>query len=91
MKKGILLIGIERQEQITKHKHTVKQDAELNASGQLINAALTLIKSKGSALPKSWTTAVVLKMKDKSEIERLTIAGALIAAEIDRLQYKKLS
>jgi len=90
MEKGIHLIAVERQEQIKKHGHSIKEDAEQNNKGQLINGALSLLTSRNDLMPKSWTPEAVKKIQKKSEIEKLIIAGAFIAAEIDRLQYKKI-
>lgn len=39
--------------------------------------------------PHGWSNDIWLKMRDKPYKERLIIAGALIAAEIDRLQNLK--
>jgi hypothetical protein len=87
-KTGIELIAQERAEQIEKHGRTVEQDAELNRSGQLMYAAKQLITERviGFNTPNNWDFDIFSKMICKPYKERLIIAAALIAAEIDRLQ-----
>jgi hypothetical protein len=94
MKTGIELIAIERQEQIDKHKRTIEKDVEYNTSFQLGIAARKLLESPGeipfgTTEPNSWDRGIWNKMAFKSYKERLIIAGALIAAEIDRLNQLK--
>ena len=88
---GIELIEQERLEQVTKHKRTVRQDVNLNPNGELRRAAIALMGNEGKsdflAMPHKWNEVVVVKMCNKPYKERLIIAGALIAAEIDRIQH----
>jgi hypothetical protein len=91
---GIELIAEERREQIEKHGITVKYDAEYNTEEQLANAAELLVAADHiitndplDYLPKDWNGKLWMKMWNKPYKERLIIAGALIAAEIDRLQH----
>lgn len=91
MKTGIELIAQERQEQIEKHGRTVDDDAILNDHNQLSYGAVLLLKKDSHSLqrnkrPIGWDKDIWNKMYDKPRKERLIIAGALIAAEIDRLQ-----
>lgn len=93
MKTGIELIAIERQEQIEKHGRTIEQDVELNSGFEkpLTKAASALTVEYGNALaaeamkPRGWDDKIWQKMMGKSYKDRLVIAGALIAAEIDRM------
>lgn len=85
-KTGAELIAIERQEQIEKHGKTIESDMEKNDMGQLKWAAQSLITEMIEDYPSDWDSKVFDKITDKTEVERLVIAGALIAAEIDRLQ-----
>lgn len=95
MKTGIELIAEERQEQIEKHNRTVILDVVRNSNGQLSEAAAMLAYNENNCLdleeialdhcPESWDPVIWKKMVDKSYKDRLIIAGALIAAEIDRL------
>jgi len=96
MKSGIELIADERQEQIRKHGRTVDMDVELNGNEQLSEAACILVRSDAdlegdvfryNSPPQGWDLEVWQKMYNKPYKERLIIAGALIAAEIDRLNY----
>lgn len=90
MKTGIELIIKERKEQIEKHGRTVDLDVLQNARFQLVQAAVQLICFSEplmfkAAAPFGWDKNVYTKMSLKSYKERLIIAGALIAAEIDRI------
>ena len=86
---GIELIAQERQEQIEKHKISTKEDREFNFSRELILGAEALIAHKGEGdytyFPAQWDIEICKKMIEKSYKERLIIAGALIAAELDRI------
>ena len=88
---GIELIAKERQEQIEKHGRTIEYDASQNIDGQLAHAASVLSYPYHYAddiddTPYDWNIDLFKKMRNKPRIEQLVIAGALIAAEIDRLK-----
>lgn len=92
MKTGIELIAQERQEQITKHKRTPQEDVQYNSKYQLMHAAEQLLFSPNQDvhwpsvnIPQDWDYEIFMKMMHKSYKQRLIVAGALIAAEIDRL------
>lgn len=90
MKTGIELIAQERQEQIEKHGRSVELDTVLNGDNQLSYAAVLLLKKDTHSylnrkMPIGWDKDIWDKMFDKPRKERLIIAGALIAAELDRL------
>ena len=87
---GALSIVKERAEQITKHGRTIQKDVEFNTSRQLSNAASILAsydakKAANNKRPHGWGIDIWDKMVNKPYKERLKIAGALLAAEIDRL------
>lgn len=87
---GIELIAKERQEQIVKHGKTVDFDVKFNTD-QLLKAAEILLKPVISPFlqtrrPFGWDRVYWHKLINKPYSERLTISGALIAAEIDRLK-----
>jgi hypothetical protein len=73
-----------------------EKDGEQFNNPQLISAASQLIAQDDDIfrqhyeaaifIPHEWNKEIWLKMMGKSYKERLVIAGALIAAEIDRLQ-----
>lgn len=86
MKTGIELIAEERQEQIEKHGRTITKDVAYNNRGQLADGAIAMINKDSSEFPKEWDRKVTQKMVAKGYKHRLIIAGALIAAEIDRIQ-----
>lgn len=85
---GIELITQERAEQVNKHKRTVEADIINNPRKQLRDGAAALLMADEEFMPKEWDVAIVVKMLDKSYHDRLVVAGALIAAEIDRLNYE---
>jgi hypothetical protein len=92
METGIELITKERKEQVEKHQQTIKRDVDRNAEGQLsVGAGILAQKTipdhiKASLIPKHWDERIWAKMINKPYKDRLIIAGALIAAELDRLQ-----
>lgn len=92
MKTGIELIAQERISQIYKHHRTIDDDVKYNDNEQLAQAAemlLAVSHEEGidpESFPDDWDSDVCQKMISKPYKERLIIAGALIAAEIDRLQ-----
>jgi hypothetical protein len=91
MKTGIELIAKERHEQLNKHGRSVELDVELNNGGQLRHATRRLLEAHpdNSNPPVKWDYQLWEQMCKKPYKERLIIAGALIAAEIDRIQHEK--
>src|SRR3982750_4639101 len=90
-KTGIELIADERKEQIEKHNFDLERDKELNNDEQLAQAAIFVLTQDPLDYPKDWDLwfydAIRLKGDTlEADIKKLAIAGALIAAEIDRLQ-----
>jgi len=82
---GVALIEIERKEQLGKHNISIASDMDLNSEGELINAALFVLSSNIGHYPAIWDGVFAEKIKQKTYKEKLVIAGALIAAEIDRV------
>lgn len=92
MKSGIELIAEERQEQIKKHGWTAEHD-HLHEDGELKFAAMYAIKphptvQTGIKCYSGWDEFTE-RVDNKTEVQRLIVAGALIAAEIDRLNNLK--
>lgn len=87
MKTGAERIAKERQEQINKHGYDSSHDAE-HVDNELIKAALFAINPYQFEPPYEWERRFIDRIINKNKIERLVVAGALIAAEIDRLQSK---
>lgn len=91
---GIELIAKERKEQIEKHGRSIHEDRVHNselpyaltkaASSLTIYPMTTTVVEFGR--PENWNKDIWEKMCKKKYKERLIIAGALIAAEIDRVQ-----
>ena len=88
MKTGIELIAEERAEQLDKHQRTIEDDVEYNPDGQIRDAACELAQDEPifRYFPKMWQGKIMQHAISKSYKDRLVIAGALIAAEIDRIQ-----
>lgn len=90
METGAEQIVKEYGEMRNKHGYTLQQDVQYNKGGQLRQAAVALICDHGSGdisqLPAGWDDPTCRHMIEKSYRDRLVIAGALIAAEIDRVQ-----
>lgn len=94
MKTGIELIAEERQEQIKKHGWNKKHDAA-HVHGELckVAAILAVVGTDAKVVsPDEWESGENIwgleeKLKN-NPIHRLKVAGALIAAEIDRINQK---
>lgn len=94
---GIELIAQEREEQLTKHLRTVTDDVELNNEEQLSKAASILLYNHDNCLdkdgiiedhcPQGWDKEIWSRMVNKTYKDRLIISGALIAAELDRINH----
>lgn len=83
MKSGLKLISDERFEQQTKHQWTAEHDDQ-HELGELKNAALYCLTLDSSYWPDTWEEIWKEKFYNKNDVDRLIVAGALIAAEIDR-------
>jgi hypothetical protein len=87
-KSGDELIAEERMDQVINKGHTILMDIANNGNNELIMMADALIHHKYSMAPDNWDRGVVEHMMGKTYVQRLVIAGALIAAEIDRLNLQ---
>lgn len=100
MKTGVELIAQERDEQINKHGFSIEKDKEFYQEKELLSAALCCLFQDESLFldqdtpahpadywPGNWDDKFLDNISRKNRIEQLQIAGALIAAEIDRLQF----
>lgn len=89
---GLSLISDERREQLQKHGRSIQFDMDANCMGQLAEAAGMLCYPEISELKcddtplVGWDQALWEKMVGKDYQQRLVIAGALIVAELDRLE-----
>lgn len=86
---GATLIAAERARQVTEEGHTPEADAELTGD-QLAWAAWCLLDRAAATNPTEQTPAVWPLPRDRwprddmSPLRLLTLAGAFVAAEIDR-------
>lgn len=93
MKTGIELIAQERKEQIGKHGYTKKSDKQYK-KGELVQAARCCIEKIGRGpgftntefrWPSDWSRHHEDTIRAKSDIGKLTVAGAFYMAENDRI------
>lgn len=90
---GAAMIADEREvKQIMKHGFTGEHAAahpEWYANGQLVEAAMVIASAEIDELyaPERWDHSWFQRLCQKSYVDRLVIAGAFLAAEIDRLKY----
>jgi len=82
--KGIELIAKERKEQIEKHGWDDSHD-DKHTDLSLRNCAIYNLTKDDNFWPSNWDVKYKKKMDAKNYKENLIVAGALIAAEIDRL------
>jgi hypothetical protein len=80
---GFESISRERIEQVTKHRRTLQLDKTYK-SGQLVKAAQFCISLNNNDWPRGWAKDRRDHIKKKSVADRYAIAGAFLAAEIDR-------
>lgn len=99
MQTGIELIAKERQEQIEKHGRTIELDVKYNEGEQLREFSALLLtegltgqfhEADMEYLPEGWNKDLCRKMMLKDYHHRLIIVGAMIAAEIDRINHPNL-
>lgn len=93
---GVELIAQERHEQVVKHHRTISDDVKYNSENQLTCAAAVLLRLDDEfsivdlmaqfGKLKGWDLDILRRMDAKPYKERLITAGALIAAELDRIQ-----
>jgi hypothetical protein len=85
---GAEMIAREREEQIHGCGRTVELDVKINWASQLVDAAIIILQRNRfnkNSRPSNWDEKLWDKMINKSEKQRIVIAGALLAAEYDRL------
>ena len=82
---GVELISLERKKQVEELGRTLEHDIVHNPDGELEQGAYALLADEEDYFPVKWDAEVCKKMVSKSHMDRLIMAGALIAAEIDRL------
>jgi hypothetical protein len=84
MMTGVELIAQERREQVEKHGWTAEHDDQ-HINEELQQAAAMVLTEDDQYWPEDWDTRWQAQIMRKTPKERLVIVGALIAAEIDRL------
>ena len=89
---GLQLIVDERLKQIDKHGFTAEHhfnNPQFYDKGQLIYASrlLSMLQIHLPMTPANWDQQWFNNLTERSHKQRLIIAGALIAAELDRLDF----
>lgn len=94
---GVMQINVERIKQIDKYGFSSKWQAEnpqYYDGGQLIDAAVEIVMVnrdgwgwEQATHPNNWDPVWFRKLCIKSPKDRIRIAAALLAAELDRLDY----
>lgn len=90
MKTGIELIAEERREQLEKHGHDLINDLQYT-NHELTRAACAIAFVSADDMPcnmpaPDWAWTIRERIEN-DRIHCLKVAGALIAAEIDRIQF----
>ena len=85
---GIERITQERLEQKTKHNHSIKKDYEQYPDYELVTLAEAILANEPSKAPDCFNDDFLNKLFSKSYEELLVIAAALIAAQIDVLNFE---
>lgn len=86
--KGIGRIAQERWEQVHKHGWTTQHDSTEHPEGGLLMFALYVLTGSQEYLPATISLSDVSKVREKDLEARIAISGALLAAELDRLDEK---
>jgi hypothetical protein len=94
---GADLIWNERQEHFHKHNRSIDDDIKNNINAELVYAAAVLLLAPyvgddfiHDFYPYKWDKKFLEHvLQNKNRTEQLSVAGALVAAEIDRIQFYK--
>jgi len=84
MKTGIELITEERQKQISKG-YTLEHDRTVNSGSSLEMAAVGTLLGNPGSFPADWGNEAIERLCRHDKADRIRIAAALLAAELDRL------
>lgn len=86
---GVEKITKERLEQKVKHNKTIKNDYQLYPDFELATLAQSLITGNYNDAPDCFPTELIENLFEKCYEDRLVVAGALIAAQIDVLNFEE--
>lgn len=87
---GIEEIIIERINQLDNHKYKVDNDVKVHLKGELRSVAVALILNDSSFYPLSWNEEQYKNWMCEDRVKQLAIAGAFLAAEIDRIKEQSV-
>ena len=86
-KTGGELIVDERDRQVMNHNFTIESDARVYRNGELVNTARAIIDCNAELAPEGYLRTMAIKFIELPAVERLIVAGAFIAAQIDVFNY----
>lgn len=86
---GVELIAAERERQVSQEGWTPEHDDQ-HDKGELASAAMTYLAGEINDRTRLWWPWEMKWFKPRTYLGNLVKAGALIAAEIDRIQRKSL-
>lgn len=94
-KTGVEFISKERRQQIRKHGFTIAKDYKFYSKGELKQAAMFCLEMVDKSpihtpinkWPEGWDDYFRRTIINKEDFEKIIVAGAFCAAEIDRLIY----
>jgi len=86
---GIEKIAQKRLEQKVKHGYSIKSDYEAYPDFELMQAAQAILEGNKDNMPESWDKNSCERLCSKSLEDRLITAGAMLAAQIDILNFKE--
>jgi hypothetical protein len=87
MKNGIEMIKAERERQIEVCGYSLQHDQNYTGE-ELIQFATFLLTLNLQYFPKNWDAKHAAKALQRSEVDNQVIAGAIIAANLDRINGK---
>lgn len=85
---GIEKIAQEREEQKIKHGWSLDIHEKSYRNGELIEAALYCLDPIDRKWPIHWDVEFEVKILNKTEEQRIVVAGAFCAFEVDNIQHK---
>lgn len=84
---GVEKIAQKRLDQKIKHGHSIRSDYESYPDYELMTAAQAILTGDPEMMPDSWDRATSIRLCSKSLEDRLITAGAMLAAQIDVLNF----
>lgn len=84
---GVELIAEARLKQKVKSGHSIKSDYEAYPDFELMDAVKAILNGNPGEMPKNWDKEASERLCEKPLQDRLVTAGAMLAAQIDVLNF----